>query len=218
MQNVPRRNQRQRLGAARRTSGHIRVHGAEGQAASRTRRLQRHVARAAVNAGDAQRLYIATLHIQRVVVGQTGWEAQLENNKRDAAERWAARADFQAIFGGLSNRDYVNKLFTNAGVTGNEVEREDLIHRLDAAQETRGSVLRKVAENNDFSHRETNPAFVLMQYFGYLHRNPDEGADHDLSGFNFWLNKLNEHAGNFNEAEMVKAFLRAGEYRQRFEW
>jgi hypothetical protein len=160
----------------------------------------------------------AQLTSRGVVVGQTGWEAQLENNKRDAAERWAARPDFQAIFGGLSNRDYVNKLFTNAGVTSNEVEREDLIHRLDAGQETRGSVLRKVAENNDFSHRETNPAFVLMQYFGYLHRNPDEGADHDLSGFNFWLNKLNEHAGNFNEAEMVKAFLRSGEYRQRFEW
>jgi hypothetical protein len=57
-----------------------------------------------------------------------------------------------------------------------------------------------------------------MQYFGYLHRNPDEGPDHDLSGFNFWLSKLNEHNGSFIEAEMVKAFLNSTEYRQRFDW
>jgi hypothetical protein len=57
-----------------------------------------------------------------------------------------------------------------------------------------------------------------MQYFGYLHRNPDEGADHDLSGFNFWLKKLDDNGGDFRSAEMVKAFLNAGEYRQRFDW
>jgi hypothetical protein len=79
-------------------------------------------------------------------------------------------------------------------------------------------VLRKVSENSEFSSREQNPAFVLMQYFGYLHRNPDEGPDHDLSGFNFWLQKLNDHGGDFHSAEMVKAFLDAGEYRHRFEW
>jgi len=153
-----------------------------------------------------------------VVVGREGWEQQLENNKREAAERWVSRPDFQARFGSLSNRDYVNQLFGSAGVNGNELEREDLMHRLDSGLETRGSVLRKVAENDDFSHRETNSAFVLMQYFGYLHRNPDEGPDHDLSGFNFWLNKLNENAGDFHKAEMVKAFLRSNEYRERFDW
>jgi hypothetical protein len=160
----------------------------------------------------------AQLTSRGIVVGQVGWQDALEANKREAAERWAGRADFVARFGSLSNRDYVNQLFTNAGVTGNQAERDNLIQRLDAGLETRGTVLRKIAENNDFSQRETNPAFVLMQYFGYLHRNPDEGADHDLSGFNFWLNKLNEHGGNFTEAEMVKAFLRSGEYRQRFDW
>lgn len=153
-----------------------------------------------------------------VVVGQAGWQEQLEHNKREAAERWVARSDFQAQFGSLSNRDYVNRLFDNVGVSGNETEREDLIHRLDFGLETRGSVLRRIAENDDFSHRETNPAFVLMQYFGYLHRNPDEGPDHDLAGFTFWLTKLNEHHGDFHKAEMVKAFLRSDEYRSRFDW
>lgn len=32
----------------------------------------------------------------------------------------------------------------------------------------------------------------------------------------FWLNKLNQFNGNFVSAEMVKAFISLGEYRQRF--
>ena len=55
-----------------------------------------------------------------------------------------------------------------------------------------------------------------MEYFGYLRRNPDAPPDNDLSGYNFWLNKLNQFNGNFVDAEMVKAFLTSGEYRQRF--
>ena len=49
-----------------------------------------------------------------------------------------------------------------------------------------------------------------MEYFGYLRRDPD------TAGFNFWLNKLNAAGGNFQNAEMVKAFLGSSEYRQRF--
>jgi hypothetical protein len=155
---------------------------------------------------------------QGVVVGQPGWQQKLEDNKRQAAERWASRDDFRARFDGKSNRQFVIELFANAGVTPGEQEREDLISRLDSALETRGSVLRKVSENAELSRMEKNPAFVLMQYFGYLHRNPDEGPDHDFSGFNFWLHKLDDNGGDFHRAEMVKAFLVAGEYRDRFQW
>ena len=155
---------------------------------------------------------------QGVVVGVTGWEAKLEENKRTAAERWANRPEFRARFDALDNRQFVNALFANAGITANPQVLEALINGLNVATETRGTVLRKVAENSDFASKERNPAFVLMQYFGYLHRNPDEGADSDLSGFNFWLKKLNDHSGNFHEAEMVRAFILASEYRNRFAW
>jgi hypothetical protein len=155
---------------------------------------------------------------QGVVVGQTGWQQKLEDNKREAAERWSRRDDFRARFDGRSNSQFVDDLFANAGVTPGQQERQDLISRLNSGLETRGSILRKIAENAEFSRKEKNPAFVLMQYFGYLHRNPDEGADHDLSGFNFWLHKLDDNGGDFHRAEMVKAFLVAGEYRDRFQW
>jgi hypothetical protein len=140
---------------------------------------------------------------QGVVVGQAGWQQKLEDNKRQAAERWANRADFHARFDSRSNSQFVDDLFANAGVTPGQQERQDLISRLDATLETRGSALRKVAENSELTRKEKNPAFVLMQYFGYLHRNPDEGADHDLSGFNFWLQKLDDNGGDFHRAEMV---------------
>jgi hypothetical protein len=52
--------------------------------------------------------------------------------------------------------------------------------------------------------------FVMMEYFGYLRRDPDE------AGYRFWLNKLNQFGGNFEQAEMVKAFINSGEYRARF--
>jgi hypothetical protein len=49
-----------------------------------------------------------------------------------------------------------------------------------------------------------------VEYFGYLPREPD------ASGFAFCLNKLSEFGGNFEQAEMVKAFIVSAEYRDRF--
>lgn len=73
-----------------------------------------------------------------------------------------------------------------------------------------------MAEDADLARNEFNKAFVLMQYFGYLRRNPNDLPDTDFAGYNFWLNKLNQFNGNFVEWEMVKAFLVSLEYRQRF--
>jgi hypothetical protein len=55
-----------------------------------------------------------------------------------------------------------------------------------------------------------------MEYFGYLKRDPNSGRDADFSGYSFWLDKLNSFNGNFENAEMVKAFLSSTEYGGRF--
>jgi hypothetical protein len=88
--------------------------------------------------------------------------------------------------------------------------RNSLVAGLDGATMTRAQVLRAIAENEEFSSNEFNKAFVTMEYFGYLRRDPD------TSGFNFWLGKLNSFNGDFIKAEMVKAFLGSSEYRLRF--
>jgi hypothetical protein len=155
---------------------------------------------------------------QGLVVGQAGWQAKLASNKLAAADAWVARADFRQRFDSLSNAQYVDALFTNAGVLATDAERKALVQGLNSGAETRATVLSKVADNAEFRRREQNPAFVLMQYFGYLHRNPDEGADPDLSGFNYWRQKLDDNGGDFHKAEMVRAFIEAVEYRHRFDW
>jgi len=93
-----------------------------------------------------------------------------------------------------------------------------LINDLTFGAKTRAQVLRAVAEDSDLFAAETNRAFVLVQYFGYLRRNPNDApeAGLDYSGFDFWLGKLNQFNGNFVNAEMVKAFIVSGEYQQRF--
>lgn len=81
---------------------------------------------------------------------------------------------------------------------------------LDDGTLSRVQVLQQLAQDERFMRAKFNEAFVRMQYFGYLRRDPDD------SGFHFWLNKLNEFDGNFERAEMLKAFLVSGEYRGRF--
>jgi hypothetical protein len=88
--------------------------------------------------------------------------------------------------------------------------RDTLVAGLNAMTETRATVLRKVSEAAFLNQREFNGAFVFMQYAGFLRR------DADVSGFAFWLKKLNEFNGSFASAEMVKAFITSLEYRQRF--
>jgi hypothetical protein len=147
---------------------------------------------------------------RNVVVGNIGWAQTLDANKRAFADSWMQRAEFQAAYGGMTNEGYVDALITHTGVNFSQDERSGLINGLNGGTSTRAEVLRAIAENERFVAAKRNEAFVMMQYFGYLRRDPDP------SGYQFWLNKLNQFNGNFEQAEMVKAFLVSGEYRDRF--
>jgi hypothetical protein len=144
-----------------------------------------------------------------VIVGAVGWEARLAANKQAFVQGWVQRADFQARYAALTNEQFVDTLINNVGATLTAVERNDLVQNL-ANGSSRADVLAKLVENPTFRSGEFNSAFVLMQYFGYLGRDPDSG------GFSFWLNKLNQFNGDFAQAEMVRAFLESAEYRHRF--
>ena len=150
-----------------------------------------------------------------VIVGASGWETVLDANKTAFVEEWVNRPEFKSIYDSKSDSEFVDSLFANAGII-DSAERDGLVANLQGGTETRASLLRKVTELPSFSQKEFNSAFVLMQYFGYLRRNPDDAPDNNLDGFNFWLNKLNQFDGNYINAEMVKAFISSTEYRQRF--
>ena len=151
-----------------------------------------------------------------VVVGSAGWEQKLADNQQQFAQAWTMRPAFKAVYDGMSNAAYVNALYANAGVVPQKAERDAMAAALDTATKSRASVLLDVASNAAFKQQEQNSAFVLMQYFGYLRRDADAAPDSDLSGYYFWLQKLNAFNGDYQKAEMVKAFLDSSEYRGRF--
>ena len=159
-----------------------------------------------------------------IIVGQPGgpWEAALEANKQAFALAFVQRAAFQTEFPlSMSALDFVNKLddSNHAGQVLNTNQKADLVAILggvtsgDSAK--RAQVVRRIAENANMHTQNFNKAFVLMQYFGYLRRDPDSGPDTNFGGYNFWLKKLNDF-GNFVDAEMVKAFILSTEYQNRF--
>ncbi len=153
---------------------------------------------------------------QDVIVNSPGWEQQLEKNKIAFADFWVDRPDFKDSCDDKTNAQYVDALIANTGVAFSQADRDALVNGLDNATDTRASVLHKVAENQTLAQQEFNRAFVLMQYFGYLRRNPNDAPNSDFSGYDFWLGKLNQFGGNYQAAEMVKAFIVSTEYRQRF--
>jgi hypothetical protein len=131
------------------------------------------------------------------------------------------RPEFLSAFPvALIPHDFVDTLNRRAGFVLSQAEVDALTAQLAASNNTAGraAVLRQIAENAVYSAKERNRAFVLMQYFGYLRRNPNDAPELNLNfdGYNFWLGKLEQFDGNFVGAEMVKAFISSDEYRHRF--
>jgi hypothetical protein len=157
---------------------------------------------------------------QGVVVGQGDWQTQLENNKQAFVLDFVSRQRFTNVFPATMTADeFVSKLDQNAGGVLTAEQKAQLVSSLGATPadpSKRANVLRQVAENSVLDASEKNRAFVLMQFFGYLRRNPDDAQDTDYTGYDFWLQKLNQFNGDFVKAEMVKAFITSIEYRQRF--
>ena len=151
-----------------------------------------------------------------VVVGRNGWEQVLEANQQAFGNEFVLRSRFAARYGSMTEAQFVDALHRNAGSALTQAERDQLVQDLSSGSKTRAQALRSVAENAAFTRAEFNKAFVLMEYFGYLRRDPNQGPDTDFAGYNFWLNKLDHFDGNFVNAEMVAAFLVSAEYRQRF--
>jgi hypothetical protein len=154
---------------------------------------------------------------QGVIVNKTGWEGVLEANKVAYANDFVSRTRFTTAYpAGMSAAQFVDTLNNNAGNPLSTNERNQLVSDLTGGQKTRAQAVRAIAEDSDLSLAEKNKAFVLMQYFGYLRRDPNSGPDTDYTGYDFWLKKLNAHGGDFHAAEMVRSFLVAGEYLNRF--
>jgi hypothetical protein len=152
--------------------------------------------------------YVEIIPDMRSVTGATAAEVQA---KRDAfANTWIERSEFMTLYPNtLSDAAYVTKLLQTAGVTlTGTITRETLIADLQAGRRTRAGVLRAIVEHPSVDAQEYNQAFVAMQYFGYLRRDPE------MQGYQNWLNYLRANPTDFRT--MVSGFMNSAEYRLRF--
>ena len=153
-----------------------------------------------------------------VIVGQPGADAKLEANKNAYATQVVTSSAFITKYPtSLNASDYVDALYTSAGVTPTTAERSAAITAFSTGGTAgRVAALRSVTDSNSVRTAEFSPSFVLMEYFGYLRRNPTDPPDNNDNGYQFWLTKLNSFGGDFRKSDMVKAFITSTEYRQRF--
>jgi hypothetical protein len=141
----------------------------------------------------------------------------LEQTKQTYMLAFVQRPEFTAKYAGQNTSEaFVDALIAtvqaSSGVNLGSM-RQALIDKYNTGggnmNQSRALATRDAIDAAAFQNAEFNPAFVLMQYFGYLRRDIDQG------GFDFWLDKLNNDVrGNFQA--MVCAFITSPEYQRRF--
>jgi len=127
-------------------------------------------------------------------------------SKIEYMNAFVQRPEFKAIYDGLSNQGYVDKLEQTAGVTISN--KADLVAALNGGTQTRAQVLRTFVESQPVFNKFFNRGFVTMQYFGYLRRDPDP------IGFKNWVDTLDADPANFRH--MIFGFIFSTEYLNRF--
>lgn len=133
----------------------------------------------------------------------------LDNNQLEAAKlafiaAFMSQPAFMNLYDPLNNTQYVDMLLNTAGVTLST--RQSLIDGLNSATLTRGQVLRHVVESNEVSTKYNHQAYAVMEYFGYLRRQPDA----------FYLDWIAVLDQTNDPRTMVTGFVNSAEYRQRF--
>jgi subtilisin family serine protease len=143
--------------------------------------------------------------------------ANLEASKTDFANAFVQKQEFVTKYQGTgkSAQGFVDALIaTVLASTGVDLggQRESLINTYDTGNsltESRSLTVRAAIEDVKFKQAVYNPSFVLMQYYGYLHRDPEQ------DGYLFWLDVLNNREpGNYRG--MVCSFITSAEYQLRF--
>ena len=165
-------------------------------------------------------LYAEITPDMRSVSGQSAEEVY--RKRAEFAEVFAGRAAFRQQYDALSDQAFIDTLLNRYNLTTItthdpadpeasrklSLTRAQLLSLLTARTLSRAQVLRAIVQSDEVSAVEYNGAFVAMQYFGYLRRDPD--AD----GFTAWLGVLDANPDDYRT--MVRGFESSVEYRLRF--
>lgn len=145
---------------------------------------------------------------RNVIASSFDGESKLEANLREFARSWVERPKFAAQYKQLTNEKFIDELTARAGIVPGAEERAALIDKLNKGEMTRVEVLLAMVNKREFVEKEETRSLVLLHYFGYLHRNPDDAPDKDLTGFNFWVREV-EVSGD--PGRLARGFMASGE-------
>ena len=138
------------------------------------------------------------------------------------------KPEFLAIYAGLTNSanaaQFIAKLEEKAEVTlpattttlpgqPPQFGRQELINKMASGEFTAAQTLRAFIEQKVVFDRFFFRAFVAMQYFGYLLRDPED------AGYNDWVDVLTNGRDNIPPGDfrhLIFGFVWSVEYRQRF--
>ena len=133
--------------------------------------------------------------------------AQLEASKVALVADFMSRFEFRDRYDSITDpTGYVDALLQSVGLP-NHPARSSWINGLSDGSMTRARVLRNLIDSPELQLKYYNEAFVVMEYFGYLRRDPD------ILYLN-WIQTMNQNPGNYRL--MINGFFNSIEYRQRF--
>ena len=114
-------------------------------------------------------------------------------------------AQYQSVYGSLSNSQFVTTLFSNLfGTVPGSSQVAAVVAQLNAGL-TRAQLIQFVLNNPLYIGLEYNRMLVDTAYISLLFRDPDPG------GFQYWLNLLN---GGLNAESFLSYFLMSAEFQE----
>ena len=126
-------------------------------------------------------------------------DQQLEAAKVAFIQEFMSRTEFQNKYGSLSDSAFHDAIVQTAGI--------DPGISFPQAGMTRAQFLRAFVENSAVYQKFYNQSFVVMQYFGYLRRDPD-------ALYTQWIQTMNQNRGDYRV--MINGFMNSSEYFLRF--
>ncbi|HVG30855.1 MAG TPA: PQQ-dependent sugar dehydrogenase [Pyrinomonadaceae bacterium] len=147
---------------------------------------------------------------------------EVRAKKAQFTNSFVQRQEFSGFFDSIPNAAFVDGLMSRYslqqittpdpaspdGPAKVVLTRGEMLSRLNQQSLTRAQLLRAIADSDEVGAAELNPAFVAMQYYGYLRRDPEEG------GYNDWLRTIDANPADIRS--MVNGFMNSTEYALRF--
>lgn len=147
--------------------------------------------------------------LRGVIVGMPGETQHFEESFGRLLESWTKRDPFLSRFDKLNEAEFVSRVIENAHISFTTDEREKITNRLIKGEISRAAVLAKIIDDPRFIEAERSRSFIVLHYFAYLHRNPDDSPDNNLNGLEFWIGDLER---NHDPSKIADAFKNAHEH------